>query len=122
MNKSTLVKRIDELRADKKIEGILEVRDETDRNGLRIAVELKKDANAEGILNYLYKNTDLQVAYNFNMVAISDRRPSLLGVKAMLQSYIKHQQEVILRRSQFELEQAKNECILLKGSLKHCRY
>ncbi|RAI82705.1 DNA topoisomerase IV subunit A [Macrococcoides goetzii] len=118
VNKSTLVKRIDELRADKKIEGILEVRDETDRNGLRIAVELKKDANAEGILNYLYKNTDLQVAYNFNMVAISDRRPSLLGVKAMLQSYIKHQQEVILRRSQFELDQAKKRMHIVEGLIK----
>lgn len=118
VNKSSLVKRIDELRADKKIEGILEVRDETDRNGLRIAVELKKDANAEGILNYLYKNTDLQVAYNFNMVAISDRRPSLLGVKDMLQSYIKHQQEVILRRSQFELSQAKKRMHIVEGLMK----
>ncbi|MCU7558505.1 DNA topoisomerase IV subunit A [Macrococcus capreoli] len=118
VNKSSLVKRIDELRADKKIDGILEVRDETDRNGLRIAVELKKDANAEGILNYLYKNTDLQIAYNFNMVAISDRRPKLLGVKAMLQSYIKHQQEVILRRSQFELDQAKKRMHIVEGLIK----
>lgn len=118
VNKNNLVKRIDELRADKKIEGIMEVRDETDRNGLRIAVELKKDANAEGILNFLYKNTDLQVAYNFNMVAISDRRPSLLGVKAMLQSYIKHQQEVILRRSQYELDQAKKRMHIVEGLIK----
>lgn len=118
VNKSNLVKRIDELRADKKIEGIMEVRDETDRNGLRIAVELKKDANAEGILNFLYKNTDLQVSYNFNMVAISDRRPSLLGVKAMLQSYIKHQQEVILRRSQYELDQAKKRMHIVEGLIK----
>ncbi|WP_414046488.1 DNA topoisomerase IV subunit A [Macrococcus sp. 18KM445] len=118
VNKSSLVKRIDELRADKKVEGILEVRDETDRNGLRIAVELKKDANAEGILNYLYKNTDLQVAYNFNMVAISDRRPSLLGVKAMLQSYIKHQQEVITRRSKYELDQAKKRMHIVEGLIK----
>ncbi|WP_414052629.1 DNA topoisomerase IV subunit A [Macrococcus animalis] len=118
VNKSSLVKRIDELRADKKVEGILEVRDETDRNGLRIAVELKKDANAEGILNYLYKNTDLQVAYNFNMVAISNRRPSLLGVKAMLESYIKHQQEVILRRSSYELDQAKKRMHIVEGLIK----
>ncbi|MCE4957145.1 DNA topoisomerase IV subunit A [Macrococcoides caseolyticum] len=118
VNKSNLVKRIDESRADKKIEGIVEVRDETDRNGLRIAVELKKDANAEGILNYLYKNTDLQIAYNFNMVAISDRRPALLGVKGILKSYIKHQQDVILRRSRFELDQAKKRMHIVEGLIK----
>ncbi len=71
VNKANLVKKMDEFRLDRKLEGISEVRDETDRTGLRIVIELKKDADAEGVLNYLYKNTDLQVTYNFNMVAIS---------------------------------------------------
>ncbi|MBC8831844.1 DNA gyrase subunit A, partial [Escherichia coli] len=70
-----------------------EVRDETDRTGLRIAVELKKDANAEGVLNYLFKNTDLQVSYNFNMVAINKKRPELMGIIPMLDAYIEHQKE-----------------------------
>ncbi|RXK19146.1 DNA topoisomerase IV subunit A [Macrococcus sp. DPC7161] len=118
VNKGNLVKRIDELRADKKVEGILEVRDETDRDGLRIAIELKKDANSEGILNYLYKNTDLQVTYNFNMVAISERRPKLLGIKPMLLAYIEHQKEVIERRSKFELDQAKKRMHIVEGLIK----
>ncbi|TDM07055.1 DNA topoisomerase IV subunit A [Macrococcus lamae] len=118
VNKSTLVKRIDELRADKKVEGINEVRDETDRDGLRIAVELKKDANAEGILNFLYKNTDLQITYNFNMVAISERRPKLLGIKEILTSYINHQQEVVTRRSKHELAQAKKRMHIVEGLIK----
>lgn len=118
VNKSNLVKRIDELRADKKVDGIIEVRDETDRNGLRIAIELKKDANSEGILNFLYKNTDLQVAYNFNMVAISDRRPKLLGVTQMLNSFIMHQKEVVTRRSQFEYDQAEKRMHIVEGLIK----
>ena len=77
VNKANLVKKMDELRLDKKLDGIAEVRDETDRTGLRIVVELKKEVNAEGILNYLYKNTDLQIPYNFNMVAINNRRQHL---------------------------------------------
>lgn len=118
VNKGNLVKRIDELRADKKVEGIIEVRDETDREGLRIAIELKKDAPAEGILNYLYKNTDLQVSYNFNMVAISDRRPKLLGVKEILTSYIHHQREVITRRSENELNRARQRMHIVEGLIK----
>ncbi|UBH23382.1 DNA topoisomerase IV subunit A [Macrococcus armenti] len=118
VNKSNLVKRIDELRADKKVDGIIEVRDETDRNGLRIAIELKKDANSEGILNFLYKNTDLQVAYNFNMVAISDRRPKLLGVTQMLNSFIMHQKEVVTRRSQFDYDQAEKRMHIVEGLIK----
>lgn len=118
VNKSNLVKRIDELRADKKVDGIIEVRDETDRNGLRIAIELKKDANSEGILNFLYKNTDLQIAYNFNMVAISDRRPKLLGVRDMLNSFISHQKEVVTRRSQYEYNQAEKRIHIVEGLIK----
>ncbi len=90
VNKSSLVKRIDELRADKKVDGIVEVRDETDRTGLRIAIELKKDVNSESIKNYLYKNSDLQISYNFNMVAISDGRPKLMGIRQIIDSYLNH--------------------------------
>lgn len=118
VNKGTLVKKIDELRADKKIEGIVEVRDETDREGLRIAIELKKDINSEGVLNYLYKNTDLQVLYHFNMVAINNRRPELLGLKPILESYIEHQKEVVTRRSQFELSQAQKRMHIVEGLIK----
>ena len=84
VNKSLLVKRIDELRLLKKVEGLAEVRDESDREGLRIVVELKKNANAQGILNYLFKNTDLQISYNFNMVAINNKRPEHVGLKTIL--------------------------------------
>lgn len=118
VNKANLVKKIDEVRADRKVDGILEVRDETDRQGLRIAVEVRKDANIEGIINYLYKRTDLQVAYNFNMVAISNRAPKLLGLKEILTSYIDHQKEVIYNRSQFELEQAKKRMHIIEGLMK----
>ncbi len=81
VNKAVLVKKIDEIRLLKKVEGIAEVRDESDRDGLRIVIELKKNANAEGILNYLFKNTDLQISYNFNMVAIDHMRPKHVGLK-----------------------------------------
>lgn len=118
VNKSSLVKKIDELRADKKIEGIVEVRDETDREGLRIAIELKKDINSEGVLNYLYKNTDLQVLYHFNMVAINKRRPELLGLKQILESYVEHQKEVVTRRSQYELSQAEKRMHIVEGLIK----
>src|SRR5699024_3242345 len=94
VNKANLVKKIEELRLDKKIEGLAEIRDETDRTGLRIVIECKKDTNAEGILNYLYKNTNLQISYNFNMVAIDQKTPKVMGLKSILQSYIKHQKEV----------------------------
>ena len=80
VNKANLVKRMDEFRLDRKLDGVSEVRDETDRTGMRIVVELKKDVDAEGILNYLFKNSDLQVAYNFNMVAIQNKRPKLMGL------------------------------------------
>ena len=80
VNKANLVKKMDEFRLDRKVEGIAEVRDETDRTGLRIVIELKKEADANGVLNYLYKNSDLQVAYNFNMVAIYKKRPTLMSL------------------------------------------
>lgn len=115
VNKANLVKKMDELRLDKKLDGIAEVRDETDRTGLRIVVELKKEANAEGILNYLYKNTDLQIPYNFNMVAINNRRPTLMTLPKILDAYIGHQKEVITRRSQYELRKAENRQHIVEG-------
>ncbi|WP_381420246.1 DNA topoisomerase IV subunit A [Staphylococcus hyicus] len=118
VNKSSLVKKIDELRADKKVDGIVEVRDETDRSGLRVAVELKKDVNANAILNYLFKNTDLQVAYNFNMVAISDGRPKLMGIKSMIDSYLNHQIEVVTRRTQYDLKHAESRMHIVEGLVK----
>lgn len=118
VNKAVLVKRIDEIRIHKKIDGIAEVRDESDRNGMQIVVELKKEANAQGILNYLLKNTDLQIAYNFNMVAINNRRPEQVGLKTILQAYIEHQKEVVRRRSQFNLEKAKARLHIVDGLIK----
>lgn len=118
VNKSSLVKKIDELRADKKVDGIVEVRDETDRSGLRVAVELKKDVNATAILNYLFKNTDLQVAYNFNMVAISEGRPKLMGIKPMIDSYLNHQIEVVTRRTQYDLSHAEARMHIVEGLIK----
>lgn len=118
VNKSSLVKRIDELRADKKVDGIIEVRDETDRTGLRIAIELKKDVNAEAIKNYLFKNSDLQIAYNFNMVAISDGRPKLMGTRQIIDSYLNHQIEVVANRTKYDLDHAEKRMHIVEGLMK----
>jgi topoisomerase IV subunit A len=118
VNKANLVKKMDEFRLDRKLEGISEVRDETDRTGLRIVIELKKDADAQGVLNYLYKNSDLQVTYNFNMVAIQNKRPKLLGVRELLSSYIDHQKEVVTRRSEYELRKASERQHIVEGLIK----
>ncbi|HCV7730494.1 TPA: DNA topoisomerase IV subunit A [Staphylococcus aureus] len=118
VNKSSLVKRIDELRADKKVDGIVEVRDETDRTGLRIAIELKKDVNSESIKNYLYKNSDLQISYNFNMVAISDGRPKLMGIRQIIDSYLNHQIEVVANRTKFELDNVEKRMHIVEGLIK----
>ncbi|HDD0319157.1 TPA: DNA topoisomerase IV subunit A [Staphylococcus aureus] len=118
VNKSSLVKRIDELRADKKVDGIVEVRDETDRTGLRIAIELKKDVNSESIKNYLYKNSDLQISYNFNMVAISDGRPKLMGIRQIIDSYLNHRIEVVANRTKFELDNAEKRMHIVEGLIK----
>lgn len=118
INKAVLVKKMDEIRITRKIEGIAEVRDESDRFGLQIVVELKKDVNAEGILNYLLKNTDLQVNYNFNMVAIQDRRPSQVGLHAILAAYVEHQKEVITRRTRFNLRKAEARLHIVDALIK----
>lgn len=118
VNKANLVKKIDEFRFDRKVEGISEIRDETDRTGLRIVIELKKDADAAGVLNYLYKNSDLQVTYNFNMVAIHKKRPKLMGLRELLDAYIEHQKEVVTKRTQFDLNKAKERSHIVEGLMK----
>lgn len=118
VNKQLLVKRIDEIRIDKKIDGIQEVRDETDKNGLQITIDLKKDANSKNILNYLYKNTELQISYNYNMIAIVNRRPMQLGLIPILDAYIVHQKEVVTKRSEYDLAHAKKRYHIVEGLIK----
>lgn len=118
VNKATLVKKIDEVRLNKKVDGIAEVRDESDRTGLQIAIELKKDTNAEGILNYLFKNTELQINYNFNMVAIDNMTPQQVGLKRILDSYVAHRKEVITNRSRYELNKAQARQHIVAGLIK----
>lgn len=118
VNKAQLVKKIDEIRILKKVDGIVEVRDESDRQGLSIAIELKRDADATGILNYLFKNTDLQISYNFNMVAINHKRPERLSLKAFLQAYLTFQKEIITKRTRFSLKKAEKRQHIVKGLIK----
>ncbi|USI66389.1 DNA topoisomerase IV subunit A [Lactococcus petauri] len=118
INKATLVKRIDDVRVNAKVPGISEVRDESDREGLRIALELKKEANSQLVLNYLYKNTDLQINYNFNMVAIDNMTPRQVGVLPVLRSYIAHRQDVIVKRSKFDLSKAEKRLHLVEGLIR----
>lgn len=118
VNKATLVQKIDSLRIDKKIDGISEVRDETDREGLRIAIDLKSGANKEFILNYLLKNTDLQISYNYNMVAIVNRTPKTLGIIPILDAYIDHFTEVITNRTKFDLAAYQKEFNIVSGLIK----
>lgn len=116
--KSRLVTAMENIRLEKKVDGIAEVRDESGRNGLRIVVELKKDADAQGILAYLLKKTDLQVTYNFNMVAIVNKAPRQLGLKPMLDAYIAHQREIVTFRTQYELEKLEDRAHVLEGLVK----
>ena len=118
VNKSILVKKIDEIRLLKKVEGIAEVRDESDRQGLRIVIELKRNADANGILNYLFKNTNLQISYNFNMVAINEKRPEHVGLKQILNAYIEHQREVTTRRTKYDLNKAQERKHIVDGLIK----
>lgn len=118
INKAVLVKKIDDVRVNNKVAGIAEVRDESDRDGLRIAIELKKDANTELILNYLFKYTDLQVNYNFNMVAIDHFTPRLVGIVPILTSYIAHRKEIILARSRFDKTKAEKRLHIVEGLIR----
>ncbi|MGN0992373.1 MAG: DNA gyrase subunit A, partial [Bacilli bacterium] len=116
--KSNITRKIDEIRIDKKIEGISEVRDETDKDGLRIVIELKQGANTDLILNYLYKNTELQTTYNYNMIAIVNRRPRLLGIMDILDAHLAHYKEVVLKRTAFDLAHAKKRLHIVEGLIK----
>lgn len=118
VNKAQLVKKIDEIRLNKKVEGLAEVRDETDRDGLRIAIELKRDADAQGVLNYLFKNTELQITYNFNMVAINHQRPEHVGLKTILSAYLEHQRNVITKRTEYNLQKALDRQHIVVGLIK----
>ncbi|MBM7617552.1 topoisomerase-4 subunit A [Weissella uvarum] len=118
VNKAALVKKIDEIRLNKDVAGITEVRDESDRDGLSIVIELGKDANAQGILDYLFKKTDLQITYNFNMVAIHNQRPERVGLKQALQAFLDHQVEVITKRTEFDLKKAQDRQHIVSGLIK----
>ena len=118
VNKANLVRKMDELNADRKVEGIAEIRDETDRTGLRIVIELKREADSQGVLNFLYKNTDLQVLYHYNMIAIEDRTPKLLSLAQILDAYINHQKEVVTRQTTHDLHKAKERSHIVEGLIK----
>ena len=117
VNKASMVKKIDDIRIDKKVDGIVEVRDES-ASDVRIVIDLKKNANIDLIINYLLKNTDMQISYNFNVVAIVNRRPKQLGILEILDAFIAHQKEVITRRTRFDLEHAKARYHILEGLVK----
>lgn len=116
--KANLVRKMDEIRLAKTLDGIIDVRDESDRNGLRIAVDVKKEADAQLILNYLYKNTDLQISYNYNMVAIVDKRPEQMGLAQLIDAYIVHREEVILKRSKYQFNKLSERVHILEGLIK----
>ncbi|MBM7543835.1 topoisomerase-4 subunit A [Weissella beninensis] len=118
VNKAQLVKKIDEIRLNKDVAGIVEVRDESDRQGLAIVIELAKDANADGILTYLFKKTDLQITYNFNMVAIHKQRPERVSLKTALSAYLEHQKEIITKRTAFNLAKAQKRQHIVAGLIK----
>lgn len=118
VNKAKLIQRLDDIRIQRKIEGIADVRDESDRNGVRVVIELKRDVDANGILNYLLKNTDLQVNYHFNMVAINERRPMLVNLQQILEAYIAHQKNVVTRRTQYNLEHDQKRLHIVDGLIR----
>ncbi len=119
VNKSNLVKKIDDIRIDKKVEGIVEVRDESNLdNPETIVIDLKKDANCDLIINYLLKNTEMQITYNYNMVSIVNNRPMTLGIVEILKAYVNHQKDVVTKRTQFDLEHAKTRMHIVEGLIK----
>lgn len=117
VNKALMVKKMDDIRIDKKIDGIVEVRDESAAD-VRVVIELKKNANIDLIVNYLLKNTDMQISYNFNVVSIVNRRPKLLGLREALDAFISHQREVVKRRTEFDLRHAKARFHIVVGLIK----
>lgn len=116
--KSNMVKKIDEIRLEGKAPGMLDVRDESDRNGLRIVIDLKKEANAQAILNYLFKNTDLQTSYHYNVVAIVNKTPRQLGLLEMLDAFIEHRDQVIVLRSKYELAARMKRAHIVEGLIR----
>ncbi len=119
VNKANLVKKIDDIRIDKKIDGIVEVRDESNLdNPETIVIDLKKDANSDLIINYLLKNTEMQITYNYNMVSIVNNRPMTLGLVEILNAYVNHQKDVVTKRTQFDLEHAKARMHIVEGLIK----
>lgn len=116
--KSNLVKKIDEIRLNKKIDGILDVRDESDRTGLRIVIDIKKDSADEHILNYLYKNTDLQISYNYNVIAIVNKAPVQMSLAMMLDAFIEHREDVVIRRSKHDLKVKQDRAHILEGLIR----
>ena len=115
VNKARLVEKIADLVRDKSIEGITDLRDESDRNGMRVVVDLRRDANPDVILNQLYKHTQLQESFGIIMLALVDGKPQVLNLREVLHYYIKHQEEVITRRTQYELNKAKARAHILEG-------
>ncbi|MCD7894154.1 MAG: DNA topoisomerase IV subunit A [Erysipelotrichaceae bacterium] len=118
VNKAELVRKMDEIRVNRLIDGIIEVRDESDRNGLSIVVDLKKDADVQNTLNYFYKNTDLQKNYNYNMVAIRDKRPECMGIIDIIDGYIDHAIETVTKRSLYDLQKAQDRKDIVDGLMK----
>lgn len=118
VNKGKLIQRLDDIRIQKKVEGIADVRDESDRNGVRLVIELKREVDAQGILAYLLKHTDLQINYHFNMVAIMNRRPMLVSLPQMIHAYIEHQQSVIRRRTIYNLAAAQTRLHIVEGLIR----
>ena len=118
VNKATLVRKMDDIRIKKKVEGIAEVRDESDRDGLRIVIDIKKDADSEFILNFLHKKTDLSKSYNYNMVSIINKRPVLSGMFRIIDAYILHQKIVVTNRSNYQLRKAQKRLHIVDGIIK----
>lgn len=116
--KSSMVRKMDDIRLSREIEGIMDIRDETDRTGLRIVIDVKKDVDPNIILNYFYKNTDLQIYYSYNMVSIVNKRPVQMGLIGMLDAFIAHREEVVLRRSRYLYNKMEERCHILEGLMK----
>ena len=115
VNKANLISRIADLARNKEIDGITDVNDETDRDGMRIVIDVRRDASAEVILNNLYKMTLMQTTFNFNMLAIVNGAPKILSLKQILQYYLEHQEEVVRRRTEFDLKKAQSRLHIVEG-------
>ncbi|MDF2699247.1 MAG: parC [Haloplasmataceae bacterium] len=118
VNKSTLLKKMEDIRIEKILDDLEEVRDESDKDGLRIALDVKKDANKDLIVNYLLKNTELKINYNYNMIVIHNKHPKQMGILSIMDAYIEHQKEVVLNRSNYELTKSRKRLHILEGLIK----